>query len=119
PAPCICPWGHQRSEVSLVMNETTKKKVVARNRRVAGPLGGGSRMIEADRTSVDILLQLASAQALGHAGTVVLRLLHEPRRSGVSAAGTPTPTEPKQRIGELTDAFAGYSGLGTRMHDAS
>jgi DNA-binding FrmR family transcriptional regulator len=95
------------------MNETTKKKVVARIRRVAGQLDGVSRMIEADRTSVDVLLQLASAQAaLGQAGKVVLRAFVETRLTGVDAATT--PRERKQRIDELTDVFARYAGLGRR-----
>ncbi len=98
------------------MNEATKKKVVARIRRVAGQLDGVSRMIEADRSSVDILLQLASAQVvLGQAGKVVLRAFVETRLAGVDAA---TPVERKQRIDELTDVFARYAGLGRRLHDA-
>lgn len=99
------------------MNEATKKKVVARLRRVGGQLDGVSRMIEADRSSVDILLQLASAQAaLGQAGKVVLRAFVETRLAGVDAATT--PGERKQRIDELMDVFARYAGLGRRMHDA-
>lgn len=99
------------------MNETTKKKPVARIRRVAGQLDGVSRMIEADRSSVDILLQFASAQAaLGQAGKVVLRAFVETRLSGVGVAAT--SGERKQRIDELMDVFARYAGLGRRLHDA-
>lgn len=108
--------GHQRSEVSPAMNETTKKNVAPRARRVAGQLDGVSRMIEADRASVDIHLQPASAQAaLGQAGTVFLRAFAETRLSGVDAA---TPGERKQCIDELTEVLARYAGLGRRTHDA-
>jgi DNA-binding FrmR family transcriptional regulator len=93
------------------MNDATKQKVQARIRRIAGQLEGVTRMIEDDRSSVDVLLQIASAQAaLGQAGKVILRVQVE---TSISAAiETGEPSERKQRIDELMEALARYGALG-------
>jgi DNA-binding FrmR family transcriptional regulator len=93
------------------MNDAAKQKVQARIRRIAGQLEGVARMIEDDRSSVDLLLQIASAQAaLGQAGKVILRLQVETSISAAIESGK--PSERKRRIDELMEAFARYGALG-------
>jgi len=105
------PWGPWHKEISAEMNDATKQKVLARVRRVVGQLEGVSRMIEQDRALVDVLLQLASAQAaLGQAGKIVLRAYVE--RCVTSAIAADAPAERKQKADELVTQIARYSGLG-------
>jgi DNA-binding FrmR family transcriptional regulator len=93
-----------------MMNEPTKKKVLARIRRVAGQLQGVARMIEEDRYCVDVLLQIASARAaLGQAGKVVLRAHVETCVSEAIATGK--PAERKQKLDELMEVFARHGDL--------
>jgi DNA-binding FrmR family transcriptional regulator len=109
------PRGHGRHEELLIamMNDATKKKVLARLRKIAGQVGGIARMVEEDRYCVDVLLQVASAQAaLREAGKVVLRSHVE---MCVSAAlGTGKPAERKQKIDELMQVFSRYGCMGGR-----
>lgn len=100
-------------EVSSMMNDATKKTVLARIRRIAGQLEGVARMIEQDRYCVDILLQIAPAQAaLGQAGKVVLRSHVETGMTDAVATGKAAERKPK--IDELMEVFARYGGLGKR-----
>lgn len=95
------------------MNEITKRNALARLRRITGQLEGVGRMIEEDRSSVDILLQLSSAQAaLGQCGKVVLRAHVETCVSAAFERGK--PAERKERIDELIEVFARYGGLGRK-----
>jgi DNA-binding FrmR family transcriptional regulator len=95
------------------MNDATRKSVIARLRRIAGQLEGVARMVEENRHCVDLLLQIASAQAaLGQAGKLVLSAHVETCVSAAIAAGK--PGERKQKIGELMEVFARYGGLGKR-----
>lgn len=96
-----------------MMNDATKKKVLARIHRIAGQLEGVARMIEEDRYCVEILLQLSSAQAaLGQAGKVLLRSHVETCVSDAIASGK--PGERKKKIDELMEVFARYGGFGKR-----
>lgn len=96
-----------------MMDETTKKKVLARLRKIAGQVGGIARMVEQDRYCVDVLLQLASAQAaLGEAGKVVLRSHVETCVSAALSAGQ--AVERKQKIDELMQVFSRYGSMGMR-----
>jgi DNA-binding FrmR family transcriptional regulator len=89
-----------------------KKKLVARLRRIAGQVEGVARMIEDDRYCVDVLLQVAAAQAaLGKTGALVLRshvdtCVHEAMTHG-------TTSQRKKKIDELMDVFSRYSHMGT------
>jgi DNA-binding FrmR family transcriptional regulator len=95
------------------MNDTTKKKVLARIRRIAGQLEGVARMIEEDRYCIDVLLQIASAQAaLGQAGKAILRSHVEACVSDAMATGK--LAERKRKLDELMDVFARYGCLGKR-----
>jgi CsoR family transcriptional regulator, copper-sensing transcriptional repressor len=96
-----------------MMHDSTKSKVLARLRRIAGQVEGVARMVEQDRYCVDVLLQIASAQAaLGQAGTLVLRSHVETCVSAVLASGN--PAERKQKVDELMKVFSRYGRLGTR-----
>jgi DNA-binding FrmR family transcriptional regulator len=96
-----------------MMNEATKKKVLARLRKIAGQVEGVARMVEDDRYCVDVLLQLASAQgALGTAGKVVLRAHVETCVSEALKSGKPSAR--KQKIDELMQVFARHGCMGNR-----
>lgn len=96
-----------------MMDEVTKRNVLARLRRIAGQLEGVARMIEEDRYCVDILLQISSAQAaLGQTGKVVLRSHVETCVTAALESGK--PAERKQKIDELMEVFGRYGGLGRR-----
>jgi DNA-binding FrmR family transcriptional regulator len=96
-----------------MMNEATKKKVIARLRRIAGQVEGIARMVEEDRYCVDVLLQIASAQAaLGQAGKLVLRSHVETCVSAAMASGKSVAR--KQKIDELMEVFARYGCMGGR-----
>ena len=87
------------------MNDPTKQKVLARIRRIAGQLEGVVRMVDTDRYCVDVLLQLASAQAaIGEAGKLVLRSHVETCVTEAFASGR--PSERRQKIDELMAALA-------------
>jgi DNA-binding FrmR family transcriptional regulator len=96
-----------------MMNDATKQQVLARIHRIAGQLEGIARMVEEDRYCVDILLQIASAQAaLGQAGKVLLRAHVETCVADAMATGK--PAERKRKVDELMEVFARYGGLGKR-----
>lgn len=93
-----------------MMNESTKEAVLRRLRRIAGQVEGIARMIEQDRYCVDVLLQMASAQAaLGQAGKLVLKSHVETCVTTALASGK--TRDRKQKIDELMDVFARYGGL--------
>jgi DNA-binding FrmR family transcriptional regulator len=96
-----------------MMDSDRKKKVVARLRRIAGQVEGVSRMIEDDRYCVDVLLQIASAQAaLGQAGALVLRSHVDTCVS--EAMNNGTAGQRKKKVDELMDVFSRYSRMGSR-----
>ena len=96
-----------------MMDDATKKKVLTRLRKIAGQVGGIARMVEEDRYCVDVLLQVASAQAaLGEVGKLVLRSHVDTCVSAAMASGK--PTERKQRIDELMQLFSRYGCMGAR-----
>lgn len=96
-----------------MMDDATKKKVLTRLRKIAGQVGGIARMVEEDRYCVDVLLQIASAQAaLGEAGKLVLRSHVDTCVSAAIASGK--PAERKQKIDELMQVFSRYGCMGAR-----
>ncbi len=96
---------------TLMMSDATKQEVLARLRRFAGQVEGMARMVEDDRYCVDVLMQLASAQAaLGQAGKVILRSYVETCVSSALTAGR--PKERKQKLDELMDVFTRFGCLG-------
>jgi DNA-binding FrmR family transcriptional regulator len=96
-----------------MMNADFKKKVVARLHRIAGQIEGVARMIEDDRYCVDVLLQIAAAQAgLGQAGALVLRSHVDTCVSEAMTHGT--SAQRKKKIDELMGVFSRYAHLGNR-----
>jgi DNA-binding FrmR family transcriptional regulator len=94
-----------------MMDPTVKKKVVTRLRRIAGQVEGIARMIDDDRYCVDVLLQIAAAQAgLGQAGALVLRSHVDTCVSEAMNHGT--AVQRKKKIDELMDVFSRYSHIG-------
>ena len=95
------------------MNQATKHTLLARMRRITGQLEGMARMVEEDRYCVDVLLQIASAQAaLGQAAKVLLRSHIETCVSDALASGK--PAEREHKLDELMDVLSRYAGLGKR-----
>ncbi len=94
-----------------MMDSDLKKKVVARLHRIAGQVEGVARMIDDDRYCVDVLVQIASAQAaLGQAGALVLRSHVDTCVSEAMTHGT--SAQRKKKIDELMDVFSRYAHLG-------
>ncbi|MCC7535481.1 MAG: metal-sensitive transcriptional regulator [Deltaproteobacteria bacterium] len=95
------------------MDEATKGKATARLRRIAGQVDGIARMIDGDRYCVEVLLQIASAQAaLGQAAKLVLR--NHVDTCVASAMSTRDGAKRKQKIDELMQVFARFGGWGGR-----
>ncbi len=96
-----------------MMNESTRSKVRARLRRISGQAEGIARMVEQDRYCVDVLLQVASAQAaLGQVSKLVLRAHVETCVADVLGSGK--AAERKQKLDELMGLFARYGGMGSQ-----
>lgn len=96
-----------------MMNDTTKKQVLGRLRRIAGQVEGIAKMVEDDRYCVDVLLQIASVQAaLGQAGKLVLGAHVDTCVSEALASGT--PAERKRKLDELMQVFSKYGCMGGR-----
>jgi DNA-binding FrmR family transcriptional regulator len=99
-----------------MMDESTKDKALARLRRISGQVAGIARMVEQDRYCVDLLLQIASAQAaLGQAAKLVLRSHVETCVTSVLASGK--ASERKRKIDELMEVFVRYGALGPRQKE--
>jgi DNA-binding FrmR family transcriptional regulator len=94
-----------------MLHGTAKNKVLARLRRIAGQVEGVARMVEEDRYCVDVLLQIASAQAaLGQAAKNVLRSHVETCVTDAMTSGK--PNEQKRKLDELMEVFARYGWSG-------
>lgn len=92
-----------------MMNEVGKKKVLARLHRIAGQVNGIARMVEEERYCVDVLLQIASAQAaLGQAGKIILRSHVETCVTEAMASGKAAAR--RDKVDELMEVFARYGG---------
>jgi len=96
-----------------MMSSEFKRKLVARLHRIAGQVEGVARMIEGDRYCVDVLLQIASAQAaLGQAGALVLRSHVDTCVTEAMTHGT--AAQRKKKIDELMAVFSSYARMGNR-----
>lgn len=96
-----------------MINDADKKKVRARLRRIAGQVEGIARMIDERRYCVEVLLQIASAQAaLGQASKLVLGAHVDTCVS--EAMAFVKPAERKQKLDELMEVFSRYGRLGVR-----
>lgn len=91
----------------------TKKKLLARLRRIEGQIGALIRMVESEKYCVDILLQISAAQgALGKAGQLLLGTHVETCVAAAFESGS--KKERERSLGELMEVFSRYSGLGGR-----
>jgi DNA-binding FrmR family transcriptional regulator len=96
-----------------MMNDALKRKTTARLRKVAGQVAGIERMVDDNRYCLDILLQIAAAQAaLRQVGNIVLRSHVETCVSEAMTRGK--PAERRKKIEELMDVFARHGALGSR-----
>ncbi len=89
------------------MDDDTKEKTQARLKRISGQVTGIQRMIEDDRYCVDILLQVAAAQAaLMVAGRVIMAGHFEKCLS--EAMRCHDERERRKKLDELTEGFSRF-----------
>lgn len=89
------------------MKDEIRKKVLARLGRIAGQVAGIQRMVEEDRYCVDILHQVAAAEAaLDRVGHVVLSSHVDTCVSSAIESGR--PAERKRKMQELLDVFSRF-----------
>lgn len=94
-----------------MLHGSAKNKVLARLNRIRGQVDGVRGMVEGDRYCVDVLLQIASAQAaLAQTAKMVLRAHVESCVADAVASGK--PAEQKRKLDELLEVFSrhGWSG---------
>jgi len=93
----------------LMMDEVTKKKVIARLRRIQGQVDGLKRMVEEGRYCIDILLQISAV--LGALKQVSFIVLKNHIKTCVSEAITlGSEAERMEKIDELVDVFSKFGG---------
>ena len=89
------------------MKDAVRKDVTARLRRVAGQVAGIQRMVEEDRYCVDILLQVAAAEAaLDRVGHLVLGSHIDTCVSSALESGS--PRERRKKMEELLEVFSKF-----------
>ncbi len=89
------------------MKDEVREKVSARLRRVAGQVAGIERMVEEDRYCVDILHQVAAAEAaLDRVGHLVLASHVDTCVSSALESGR--PAERKRKMQELLGVFSRF-----------
>ncbi|MCA9710869.1 MAG: metal-sensitive transcriptional regulator [Myxococcales bacterium] len=96
-----------------MLDQTHKKKVLTRLRRIEGQVGALRRMLDEDEYCVDVLLQLSAVQgALQKVGHILLEshmrhCVREAFDGGDARARS-------EKIDELMEVFARYGGRATR-----
>ena len=89
------------------MKDDVREKVLARLRRVSGQVDGIQRMVEEDRYCVDVLHQVAAAEAaLDRVGHLVLAAHVDTCVSSALESGR--PAERKRKMQELLDVFSRF-----------
>lgn len=89
------------------MKEEARKKVLARLRRVAGQVAGIERMVEEDRYCVDVLHQIAAAEAaLDRVGHLVLAGHVETCVATAFESGR--PKQRREKLDELMEVFSRF-----------
>jgi DNA-binding FrmR family transcriptional regulator len=95
------------------MSDDTKRALRTRLRRIAGQVAGIQRMIDDDRYCVDVLLQIAAAQAaLDRAGKVVLEAHVESCVSDALSGGSARAR--RKKIDELMEVFSRFGQIRAR-----
>ena len=91
------------------MERQTTTKALGRLRRIEGQVQGIQRMVEEDKSCVDILLQLAAVQ--GAVEQVQKLLLGQHLESCIAEAVRSGSSRDRQRkMDELLDVFSRFSG---------
>lgn len=91
------------------MDSQTKAKALGRLRRIEGQVQGIQRMVEEDKSCVDILLQLAAVQ--GAVEQVQKLLLGQHLEACVAeAVRAPSSRDRQRKMDELLDIFSRFSG---------
>ena len=92
------------------MKEEIRKQVLGRLKRVSGQVTGIQRMVEEDRYCVDVLLQVAAAEAaLDRVGHLVLASHVDTCVSSALESGR--PRERKKKLDELLDVFSKFGRI--------
>ena len=92
------------------MKDDVRKQVLGRLRRIAGQVAGIERMVEEDRYCVDVLLQIAAAEAaLDRVGHLVLASHVDTCVSSALESGT--VRERKKKMTELLDVFSRFGRI--------
>ena len=91
------------------MDIRVKAKTLGRLRRIEGQVQGIQRMVEEDKSCVDVLLQLAAVQ--GAVEQVQKLLLGQHLEACVAeAVRTPSTRDRQRKMDELLDVFSRFSG---------
>ena len=91
------------------MDSQTTTKALGRLRRSEGQVQGIQRMVEEDKSCVDVLLQLAAVQ--GAVEQVQKLLLGQHLEACVAeAVRTPSTRDRQRKMDELLDVFSRFSG---------
>jgi len=91
------------------MDSQTKAKALGRLRRIEGQVQGIQRMVEEDKSCVDVLLQVAAVQ--GAVEQVQKLLLGQHLEAGITeAVRAPSSRDRQRKMDELLDVFSRFSG---------
>jgi DNA-binding FrmR family transcriptional regulator len=89
------------------LKEDVRKQVLGRLKRISGQVAGIQRMLEEDRYCVDVLLQVAAAEAaLDKVGHLVLASHVDTCVSSALESGR--PKERKKKLDELLEVFSKF-----------
>jgi DNA-binding FrmR family transcriptional regulator len=95
------------------MADETRDRVLTRLRRIGGQVEGLQRMIRDERYCVDVLLQVAAAQAaLDRVGKIVLESHVETCVASALASGN--RREGRRKLDELMDVFSRFGHIRAR-----
>lgn len=92
------------------MKEDVREQVLGRLKRISGQVAGIQRMVEEDRYCVDVLLQVAAAEAaLDRVGHMVLASHVDTCVSSALESGR--PKERRKKMDELLDVFSKFGRI--------
>lgn len=92
------------------MKEDVRKQVLGRLKRISGQVAGIQRMVEDDRYCVDVLLQVAAAEAaLDRVGHMVLASHVDTCVSSALESGA--PRERRKKMDELLEVFSKFGRI--------
>ena len=104
---CRVPDAQGHAEEMARLKEDVRKDVTARLKRISGQVSGIQRMVDEDRYCVDVLLQVAAAEAaLDRVGHLVLGSHIETCVSSALESGR--PRDRKKKMDELLEVFSKF-----------